>query len=121
MVTSALFVLLVGLQWATAIDMPSGTHWMSLSKSVEFMPTDTQDAPQLRAAQHRLLNYFKDDFADGLETQYNEYAQAWRYMGLYIDCDADVQNAQRRQLEQQQDNENACKRYLLWGAVSWLL
>jgi hypothetical protein len=40
---------------------------------------------------------------------------------LYIDCDADVQNAQRRQLEQQQDNDNACKRYLLWGAVSWLL
>lgn len=80
------------------------------------MPAPNQDSPSLRMAQHRLLNYFKDDFVDGQETQYNDYAQAWRYMGLYIDCEANAQNDQRRVEEQQA--QNGCKRSLLWGAVS---
>lgn len=98
------------------INLPSGEEWMSLSKSVDFMAAPTQDSPLLRSAQQRLLNFYKDDFADGLETQYNEYAQAWRYLGLYMDCGYVAQN---RRLEQEaQDDGSICKRYLLWGAVS---
>ena len=124
-------LLLAGLHSSSAdilpksmdeISLPSGEEWMSLSKSVDFMPAPTQDSPMLRNAQKRLLNYYKDDFADGLETQYNEYAQAWRYLGLYMDCDYVAQN-QRRRLDQEaqdeaQDDGTICKRYLLWGAVS---
>lgn len=118
--TTALFAL-VGTVAAVDLSGAGTTQWMSLSKSVEFMPAEAsspQDAPHLRSAQHRLLNYYKDDFVDGLETQYNEYAQAWRYMGLYIDCEYQAQNQQReRDLEEQNNNGNVCKRYLLWGAV----
>lgn len=51
----------------------------------------------------RLLSYFDDNFADGLETDYNQYAQAWRYLGLYVDCEVPVEEQQRRSLEDQVD------------------
>lgn len=58
------------------------------------------------------------DIVDSSETFYNEYAQAWRLMGFYIDCNAD-QDDHRRELEGEDDEEEgACMRYLLWAAVS---
>jgi hypothetical protein len=96
-------------------DLPLDKEWMSLSKTVDFIPASDQGSPLLRNAQKRLLNYYKEDFVDGLETQYNEYAQAWRYLGLFMDCDY-VAQAQRRSLAA--DDGTVCKRYLLWAAVS---
>ena len=55
------------------------------------------------------------DIVDSSETFYNEYAQAWRLMGFYIDCNAD-QDDHRRELEG--EDGGGCMRYLLWAAVS---
>lgn len=51
--------------------------------------------------------YYTDTLVDGLETAYDEYAQAWRMLGMYIDCgDADYNAAaagRRRRLEDAAD------------------
>jgi hypothetical protein len=123
-------------------DLPSDKEWMSLTKSVDFMPaSNNENSAFLRKAQNRLLNYYKDEFVDGLETQYDEYAQAWRYLGLFVDCNVYADN-KRRVLEEVEaedeevaeeeqaeeevaeeeeeevvDDGKICKRYLLWAAV----
>ena len=121
-------------------DLPTDKEWMSLTKSVDFMPASTnENSSLLRKAQNRLLNYYKDEFVDGLETQYNEYAQAWRYLGLFVDCNvyannkrrvleevdaededvADEEQAEEEVVEEEVvDDGKVCKRYLLWAAVS---
>ena len=128
-----------------AFDLPTDKEWMSLSKSVDYMPASMNDenASFLRKAQNRLLNYYKDEFVDGLETQYDEYAQAWRYLGLYVDCNvyadnkrqlrileeveaedeevAEEEEAEEEVAEEEEvvDDGKVCKRYLLWAAVSF--
>lgn len=49
--------------------------------------------------------------------EYEPYALAWRYLGMYIDCDLDaISEASygRRRLEDDVD----CSRKVLWAAVS---
>jgi hypothetical protein len=47
---------------------------------------------------------------------YEPYSLAWRYLGMYIDCDVDQVNGNgRRFLE---DGGWECERVLLWAAVS---
>jgi TATA-binding protein-associated factor Taf7 len=116
----------------------SSEQWMSVSKTISFQPAEGLNQNVLR--QRRFLSYFEDSFADGMETQYNDYAQAWRLLGFFTDCQT-AAAAQRRKLEdnggdvaegdeeqggeEQNDEENAaeyasyCKRYLLWAAVSY--
>lgn len=57
---------------------------------------------------------------------YEPYSLAWRYLGMYMDCDptqqqyadeADQEFEGRRGLEGDGD-ENDCSRKLLWAAVS---
>jgi hypothetical protein len=73
----------------------------------------------------RRLNYFKDSVVDGLETYYNEYAQAWRFLGLYVDCQNAEAAAEHRRLQggdneqHKNQNEEKCGRYFLWAAVSF--
>jgi hypothetical protein len=59
----------------------------------------------------RLESAFNEVFIDGSNNYYNAYAQAWRLLGLYIDCNA---------LQEDQDHyrSDGCQRYLLWAAVS---
>lgn len=129
-------------------DLPTDQEWMSVSQSVDYMPASTnnnENASFLRKAQNRLLNYYKDEFIDGLETQYDEYAQAWRYLGLFVDCNVYANNkrqlrvldeveaedeevAEEEQVEEEVaeeeevvDDGKVCKRYLLWAAVSVLI
>lgn len=52
---------------------------------------------------HRILNL---NTVDTTESYYSEEAQAWRMLGLYMDC------------ETQDDGSSLCQRYLLWAAVS---
>ena len=51
-------------------------------------------------------------FVDSSETYFSEYAQMWRMLGMYIDCDDLGED------NNQQDNDGACVRYLVWAAVS---
>jgi hypothetical protein len=107
----------------------------------------------VRRKARSLARYYTDNLVDSMETAYDEFSQAWRMLGMYIDCGDDssvmANNAQRyRRMEQANandgenvdgddgdaaadnnnvgddgvDNNNnaqgACNRYLLWGAVS---
>jgi hypothetical protein len=142
-----IFTAMVAIQFSVVFsirneefNLPNDKEWMSLTQAVDFIPASNHDNnPLLRRAQARLLNYYKDEFVDGLETQYNDYAQAWRYLGLFEDCSYNAQNNQRRRLDQNADEAagddaaqgddaaaqaevvddgSVCKRYLLWAAVS---
>lgn len=56
-------------------------------------------------------------FADGIG-EYDEYQQAWRYLGYMIDC-----NAREEEYDDDEHHDSfegtgeGCKRYVLWAAV----
>lgn len=97
-------------------------HWRRLTNSATISASDYFN--------HN-FNQYLTMYADGSETYYDEYAQAWRFLGFYIDCDDDVQfeDLQQRNNQDQQDrNDNVqatsysiCRRYLLWAAVSFVV
>ena len=65
--------------------------------------------------------------------EYEPYSLAWRYLGMFIDCDDDPSSGQdnddddeeRRRRHLSQDNndpsDSGCKRKVLWAAVSCLV
>lgn len=81
---------------------------------------------------------FSKIYMDGAETYYDEYSQAWRALGFYIDCNSQIydqyyvggdddekeegDNQQHRQLPENEDNVDndrlGCQRFMLWAAVS---
>jgi len=101
----------------------TGNDWVSLDNGLEFQPSTAKDPHQqraLRQAQNRLLSEEADaygqqtSFVDSTETYYDAYAQAWRYVGFYTDCNPSEEDRRRRKLNE--DEENPCQRYLLWAA-----
>lgn len=111
----------------------TGNDWFSLKDRTEFQPAEAKDpakTPRLREAQRRFLRY-DEQFIDGGETYYDEYAQAWRMIGMYIDCNVEEyvdqeegEGQEQQEAEENQDGDDAysnmggCQRYLLWAAVS---
>jgi len=105
----------------------TGAEWMTLQDGIEVQPAANLSplAQQhwrrltwLQKKQNDTTAYDKI-FVDGAETRYDDYAQAWRALGFYIDCDANAQNGGRRERKlQNNNNQKACTRYLLWAAVS---
>jgi hypothetical protein len=132
-------------QWhETASGIPTtGADWVTLPNGQEFQPAtfdvsdhpDPADREKLVRAQRRFLGY-RDNFVDGTETFYSERSQAWRMLGVYIDCDA--QNNEggddhkdrklkagglKQQTEEEDSNRKLedvqqCQRYMLWAGVS---
>lgn len=48
---------------------------------------------------------------------YPPYSLSWRYLGMYIDCDANNNNNDRqRSLNEDNNNNSGCQRQLLWAA-----
>lgn len=105
----------------------TGMEWSTTSNGIEFQPASDLSP---KATQHlRRLTSGSDSqwvyqtmFADGKETYFDEYAQAWRALGFYIDCDYEgeqVQGENNGDGQQQQDqNSGGCQRFMLWAAVS---
>ena len=125
----------------------TGQDWISLgdksASGLEYQPNDFDDedpetARQLRAIRDRTLfswgaEDYSKSFIDGGETYYDEYSQAWRLLGFYIDCDGPSEHeggcgggggAENDQEAVQYDEygnvikTKNCVRYLLWAAVS---
>jgi hypothetical protein len=69
--------------------------------------------------------YGSNYYADTQQTYYDGYAQAWRYLGWYVDCNGGSNRYyDRSQHSHSGDNSNNignnyCQRYLMWAAVSW--
>ena len=114
----------------------TGQDWISLQDGTEFQP-----ASSLEDWHRHLTSSFSNkrsnsntkgsgsgyehSFIDGSSRYYNDYAQAWRLLGFYIDCNAPFNNDNECYDEGGQNNNNndesdepACQRYLLWAAVS---
>jgi hypothetical protein len=72
----------------------------------------TQHLRQLWGRQYDLQAPADSIFVDGTETYYDEYAQAWRFLGFYQDCDACADGSVDCV------GNTICQRYALWAAVS---
>ena len=70
--------------------------------------------------------YGTNYYADTQQKYYDGYAQAWRYLGWYVDCNGGSSRYwQRSQHSGSGDNQYVgntyCQRYLMWAAVSTLV
>lgn len=106
--------------------------WTTLQDGTEFQPASGELSPLAQEHLRRLTSseYMSEEspyyklFADGAETYYDDYAQAWRALGWYIDCDYcdDNDGCWWNQGDDEDgggDNRNSgCRRFLLWAAVS---
>lgn len=67
---------------------------------------------------------FESYLVDKHGNEYEPYSLAWRYLGMYIDCDVDTVQASQQEEEDEgdrrleNDDDNDCARKLLWAAVS---
>ena len=72
----------------------TGEQWSTLKNGVQMQPAANL-SPLAQEHLRRLTtntddwqtNPYEKLFVDGAETRYDEYAQAWRALGFYIDCD----------------------------------
>lgn len=123
--TTLIALVLTLLIGASAIEVPP-THehvgndgeWITLDRGVEFQPNDeAMTNPSLRLAQHRFLNSANKSPFAAQDDYYLGYAQAWRMLGFFVDCDESVQgdNRDHRNLGGENRRET-CQRYLLWAA-----
>lgn len=68
--------------------------------------------------------YGANAYADSSQSYYDGYAQAWRYLGWYVDCNGGSSRYYQRSGGGSQDQDyskmgnNYCQRYLMWAAVS---
>lgn len=106
----------------TPEDIPnSGKDWITLDNGIEFQPGEDVDP---RVEHVRRLwgtsnsnNMDHPVFVDGTETYYNDYAQAWRLLGMYMDCHY-CANGGTEAACIQNGKSSSCQRFLLWAAVS---
>jgi hypothetical protein len=63
--------------------------------------------------------YKVQPFADGIG-EYDEYQQAWRFLGFMVDCNAKTSDDDDGSGSGDSGTGDGCKRYLLWAAVSIL-
>ena len=104
-------------------DVSPDSTWYSMSDGgLEFQPASNKFARLLLSGTGSTSGY-ESEFIDGSETYYNDYAQAWRLLGFYIDCNAPHNNfnecgGEDDGQDSQDDSQPACQRYLLWAAVS---
>lgn len=95
----------------------TGAQWTTLANGVEYQPAANLSPLAEMHLRQLTATYptgnFEKMFVDGAETYYDEYAQAWRALGFFIDCGYQQTDA-RRDL---QEGEEGCRRYMLWAAV----
>jgi hypothetical protein len=101
----------------------TGQEWVSVAPGAEVQVADfSSETPQTAARMRNTLNRmlsgtserqgdYNTIFLDGTQTYYDEYAQAWRLLGMYIDCDAVLTD------DHEDEYQTGCFRYLLWAAV----
>lgn len=98
---------------------------------------DPSSVPELFERTRRQLNNDNNNggtsayYIDRDGNEYEPYSMAWRYLGMYLDCDVNAYDEtnvyvtddgiERRQLNSGSgDGNDACGRKLLWAAVGTL-
>ena len=96
----------------------TGEQWSSLPNGIEFQPAANL-SPLAKEHLRQLTKNagakesFQTMFVDGTETYYDEFSQAWRALGFYIDCDY--------QGDGEDGSASGCQRFMLWAAVRFLV
>ena len=102
-------------------DVSPASNWFSTRDGgLEFQPAASKFGRLLLSGSGSTSGY-ESEFVDGSETYYNDYAQAWRLLGFYVDCNAPQNNVNQCGGDSQDGDggdEDSCQRYLLWAAVS---
>ena len=111
-----------GGPYISKASLPASDHWTSIEEGVEFLPSHAlfdHDTTTLPPSLHRQLRsqltnpYSVQPFVSG-ESEYDEYQQAWRYLGFVIDCDSNMDDDS----SWDGGTGEGCQRYLIWAAVS---
>jgi hypothetical protein len=108
------------------VEVPDG-DWVSYASDVEFLSANHQDQAAASVLARQLASssvydsnpYSADRFVEG-ESNYDEYQQAWRSLGFFIDCDnwshwSDDDNNEGGG-SGDAGTEDGCRRYVLWAA-----
>jgi hypothetical protein len=113
------------------VDLDSPISWLHYSGDQTRPPKPYYSLHDEDSSRDRFLES-KDDNSDWLVDEdgnsYEPYSLAWRYLGMYIECekdqDEDDQEQQddsrdnrRRYLSSSDDRRRGCARKLLWAAV----
>ena len=113
----AMFVLMTVTAKTSFIRQSDLPHdrWVSLQRNVEFLPVvdeSFEEQRQLRRLSSRRNNspYSIHPFVEG-ESEYDEYQQAWRYLGFMIDC-----NDGGNDDDDGGGTGEGCHRYVVWAA-----
>lgn len=88
---------------ATSADLPAAdAPWITTRDGAAevLVAQDIDEDPAVQAeltiARRRFLagstSGYENEFIDGSESYYNDYAQAWRLLGFYTDCNAPHNN-----------------------------
>ena len=114
--SSILHLLL--LTGAFASQQPDkSAKWYSIDETTQFQPALRRLAKEAESLDQDTL------FADALDTYYDAYQTAWRYMGFHIECSPfeEYYENQRRDLQEDEyiEGDQRCRRLLLWAAVSF--
>jgi hypothetical protein len=119
------FALCLAVNRASATGVESVENkgeWVTLEKGIEFQLNDEEAErnPNLRLAQHRFLYTASRSPYVAQDAFYSGYQQAWRMLGIYIECDeSNMNDNNHRHLQEGEGSEIAtCQRYLMWAAVS---
>ena len=99
-------------------DLPHD-KWVSLQRNVEFLPALDESFERQRQLRRLRSNrnyspYSVHPFVEG-ESDYDEYQQAWRYLGFMIDCNDGGDDDDGGSWDGGTGEE--CHRYLVWAAV----
>ena len=106
----------------TAASIPSTTNRFVHGGSglLPFSPKSNDRFDQDPTRDNRILEASEQAFTSHLVDKngnaYEPYSLAWRYLGMYIDCDMDQVNGNEGRFLEDGGSGN-CERVLLWAAV----
>ena len=106
--------------------------WAAAS-SPELQPltassTTTAQVLERQLKQVSTESLYENSWADGLNQEWDDYQQAWRFLGFFTDCDDDshwhydddvqaaYNNNNQHNSGDEQYTEEGCPRYVLWAA-----
>jgi hypothetical protein len=116
----AVFTLMAASAKSSLIRQSDLPHdkWVSLQRNVEFLPAvdeSFEGQRQLRRLRSSYNSpYSVQPFVEG-ESDYDEYQQAWRYLGFMIDCNDGGNDDDGGSWDG--GTGEGCHRYLVWAAV----
>jgi hypothetical protein len=115
---AALVLPSVATSYIRQSDLPH-EKWVSIDQNIEYLPIFSPQPQQRSLAQDDDVYpdtfYKTSPFVEG-ESEYDEYQQAWRYLGFMIDCYDGWVAGQDDDGSYDGGTVEGCQRYLLWAA-----